>query len=215
MKKLHTIVFVLLISVFLSACSSNEDHIYQTLEATAAKEADFEKQQQPLSKLETNEKELFDQILDLGMKDFDQISKLADDALANLKQREEHLKKEKESIEKAKEEFKLATDEFNSIKDEKLKNQAHDLQEIMNTRYKSYEKLYSAYMNGLAEDRKIYEMIKNEDLKLEDLQTQIEASNKAYEDVVEMNSQFNDQTEKFNKSKLQFYKDLGIKVESK
>ncbi|MBW8348691.1 YkyA family protein [Bacillus sp. IITD106] len=215
MKKLYTFVFVLLLSVFLSACSSNEDHIYQTLEATAAKETDFEKQQQPLTKLETNEKKLFDQILDLGMKDFEQISKLADDALANLKQREEHLKKEKESIEKAKEEFKLAAEEFNKIKDEKLKQKANELQEIMNTRYESYEKLYSAYMNGLAEDRKIYEMIKNEDLKLEDLQTQIEASNKAYENVVELNSQFNDQTEKFNKAKVKFYKDLGLKVETK
>ncbi|MBS4217902.1 YkyA family protein [Bacillus sp. FJAT-49711] len=214
MKKVHTIVFILLLSVILSACSSTEKNIYQTLEETAAKEADFEKQQEPLKKLEANEKELFDQIMDLGMKEFDQISKLADDALTNLDQREEHMKKEKQSLEESKKEFQLASEEFDKIKDEKLQKQADELQELMNNRYESYDKLFSSYMNGLAEDKKIYEMIKNEDLKIEDLQAQIEASNEAYESVFEANSQFNEQTKKFNEAKLKFYKDSGLNIET-
>ncbi|MCJ8006117.1 YkyA family protein [Lederbergia wuyishanensis] len=215
MRKIHTIIFVVLIAVVLTACTSSGDNIYKALEATAAKEADFENQQEPLKKLETSEKEIFDQIMELGMKEFDQISKLADNAIANLDQREEHLKKEKNSIEESKKEFHLATEEFKKIKDEKLKNQANELQELMNKRYESYDKLYSAYLNGLQEDRKIYEIIKNEDLKLEDLEAQIEASNKAYENVFEANQHFNEQTEKFNKAKLKFYEDSGLKIETK
>ncbi|MBS4198802.1 YkyA family protein [Bacillus sp. FJAT-49732] len=215
MKKLHTIIFIILLAVILSACSSAEENIYKALEATAAKEVGFEKQQEPLKKLETNEKEIFDQIMDLGMKEFEQISKLADDALANLDQREEHMKKEKDSIDESKKEFQLASEELGKLKDEKLKKQADELQGLMNKRYESYEKLFSSYMNGLQEDRKIYEIIKNEDLKLEDLEAQIEASNEAYDSVFEANKQFNEQTEKFNEAKLNFYKDAGLKVESK
>ncbi|MCR2820872.1 YkyA family protein [Lederbergia panacisoli] len=214
MRKVHTIVFILLLSVILSACSSTEKNIYQTLEETAAKEADFEKQQEPLKRLETNEKDIFDQIMDLGMKEFDQISKLADEALAILDQREEHMKKEKQSLEESKKEFQLASEEFDKIKDDKLKKQADELQELMNSRYESYDKLFSSYMNGLAEDRKIYEMIKNEDLKIEELQAQIEASNEAYDSVYEANNQFNEQTKKFNEAKLKFYKDSGLNIET-
>ena len=87
MKKLHIGVVFIIFAFVLSGCSpspSPEENIYQTMEETAVKEADFEKYQQPLTELEKKEKALFDEMMDFGMKDFEKISELADRALVNL-----------------------------------------------------------------------------------------------------------------------------------
>ena len=78
----------------------------------------------------------------------------------------------------------------------------------MNNRYESHETLFKAYNNGLAEDRKIYEMLKDEDLMLEDLELQIETTNAIYESVFEANTQFNQLTEEFNDAKIKFYEEV-------
>ena len=78
-----------------TGCSSPHDSIYQTLEETAVIEKDFNKQQNSIAELETDEKSLFDEITALGMKDFEKATKLADEALKNLDKREEYIKKRK------------------------------------------------------------------------------------------------------------------------
>lgn len=214
MKRLLISTFIFAIAVIASGCTSSPtESIYQTLEETAVKEKEFQLQQGPLADLEKAENELFDEILTLGMKEFDEISKLADEAMANLDEREKLLKKEKESLDASKEAFKKAEEEITKLKDEKLNKQASELQSLMKKRYESYEKLYNTYNKGIAEDRKIYEMIKDKELKMEDLQTQIDATNKAYENVFEANNEFNELTEKFNEAKVNFYKESGIQLE--
>ncbi|WP_062105262.1 YkyA family protein [Bacillus niameyensis] len=210
-KQIYGLLMIILI-MMMTACSSPEDNIYQIIEETAVKEVDFEKQQEPMKELEIKEKELFDQIMELGMKELDEIQQLADDALANLDEREKLLTKEQEAINQSKEEFEKASTEISKIKDDKLKNEALELDKLMKTRFNAYESLNEAYLNGLAEDRKIYDMVKKEDLKLEDLEKQIEASNKAYEAVLISNEEFNEATEKFNAAKLDFYKAAGFKI---
>ena len=113
----------------------------------------------------------------------------------------------------AKKEFTKFSGEIEKIKDEKLKAQATELQALMNKRYGSHDQLFEAYSNGLNEDRKIYEMIKDEDLMLEDLELQIETTNAIYESVFEANTQFNQLTEEFNDAKIKFYEEFGINIE--
>lgn len=215
MKKLHTVVFFLTISIIITGCSSAEKNIFQTIEATAMKEEQFEKQQEPIKKLETEEKALYDEIMDIGMNDIDHIVSLADEALANLNKREEYINKEKESLIASKKEFAKTADHIKKIKDEQLKEQAKQLDKIMNDRFDAYDQLYTAYLNGLTEDRKIYEMVKDQELTIDDLQNQIEQSNKVYETVYDLNKLFNEETEKFNQAKLKFYQDSGLEIESK
>lgn len=56
--------------------------------------------------------------------------------------------------------------------------------------------------------------MKNKDLKLEEVEQQIAAANKAQERVIEANKQFNQFTKKFNEEKSAFYKAAGIQNES-
>jgi hypothetical protein len=212
-RKLFIGVIIFIFASVVAGCSSPKDNIYQTLEETAAKEKEFNNQQEPIAELETQENSLFDEIMTLGMKEFEETTKLADEALKNLDKREELMKKEKEALDAAKKEFTKFSGEIEKIKDEKLKAQATELQALMNKRYESHHQLFEAYSNGLNEDRKIYEMIKDEDLMLEDLELQIETTNAIYESVFEANTQFNQLTEEFNDAKIKFYEEFGINIE--
>lgn len=212
MKKLITFLAIGLVAVMVAACSSPEENVYQIIEDAASEENAFVKQQKPMNKLESDEKALFDEIMELGMKEFDQIQKLSDEALSNLDEREKLIKKESETLENSKEEFQKAKTELDKIKDEKLKEDAEQLAELMDARYSAYDTLFSAYLTGIAEDKKIYELMKDEELSMEKLEEQIEISNSAYEKVREANDTFNDKTEEFNEKKLDFYNKAGFNI---
>ncbi|GIN74185.1 hypothetical protein J14TS2_46600 [Bacillus sp. J14TS2] len=212
MKKLITFLAIGLVAAMVAACSSAEENVYKIIEDAASEENAFEKQQKPMNKLESDEKALFDEIMELGMKEFDQIQKLSDEALSNLDEREKLIKKESEALEKSKEEFQKAKTELDKIKDEKLKADAQQLAEVMDARYSAYDTLNSAYLTGISEDKKIYELLKDEELSMEKLEEQIEISNSAYEKVREANDTFNDKTEEFNEKKLDFYDKAGFDI---
>ncbi|KRG10910.1 YkyA family protein [Lederbergia galactosidilytica] len=212
MKKLITFLAIGLLATMVAACSSPEENVYQIMEDAAAQENAFEKQQKPMNKLESEEKALFDEIMELGMKEFDQIQKLSNEALTNLDERENLIKKEKEALGKSKEEFKKAKAELDKIKDGELKEEAQQLATLMDDRYSAYDTLYSAYLTGLSEDKKIYELMKDEELSMEKLEEQIETSNNAYEKVRDANDTFNEKTEEFNEKKLDFYNKAGFKI---
>lgn len=212
MKKLITFLAIGILAVTVAACSSPEETVFQVMEDAASQENAFEKQQKPMNKLESDEKALFDEIMELGMKEFDQIQKLADEALVNLDERRKLIDKEKEALEKSKEEFQKAKTELDKIKDGELKKEAQKLADLMDERYSAYDTLYSAYLTGLSEDKKIYELMKDEELSMEKLEKQIEASNNAYEKVQEANNTFNEKTEGFNEKKLEFYNKAGFNI---
>ncbi|RST75345.1 hypothetical protein D4T97_008850 [Siminovitchia acidinfaciens] len=210
MKKRYLAAVVLASTALFSACGSPEEQIHKNLEETVVIEKDFEKQQKALMKLEEKEKALFDKMMKLGMKKFDEISSLADDALANLDKREELLAKEEEAMAASKKEFEKINDLIDKLKDDRLKEKAKELQGIMNQRYESHEQLIKAYKDVIKEDRKIYELVKNKDLKFEDLESQIDAANQAQEEVLRANERFNKFTEKFNEEKEKLYRETGI-----
>ena len=76
--------------------------------------------------------------------------------LQTLDEREELIKKEKQSIDESREEFKKATEEFNKIKDRKLKEEADNLQSLMNSRYETHDTLYELYLQGLNQKQEKY-----------------------------------------------------------
>ena len=191
---------------------SPEEQIYETLEKVVSVERDFEKQQDPLVELEKKEKELYDEILTLGMKEFDQIVSLSNEALTIVADRESRINNEHESIKASKKEFQKIDSLISEIKEENVKEEADALGTLMNQRYDSYEELYSAYTEAIGHDKKLYEMFQNKDLTLEELEQQINLINETYEKVVSANEAFNKLTEEYNKAKVSFYKNAGLEV---
>jgi chromosome segregation ATPase len=211
----YIIVVILLITFLLTGCESGPtpaEQIYVHLEKAVELEAEFENQQDPMVNLEQKEKELYDQIIALGMKEIDKIKQLSNEALTVVEEREMRLQQERESINLSRIEFKKTVDIISLIEDEKVKEMANQLTELMNNRYNSYEELYEAYSASITLDKELYQLFQKEDLTLDELEQQVEKINKSYEQVITLNETFNQYTTEYNTIKKDFYNSAGIEV---
>ncbi|WP_240794212.1 YkyA family protein [Bacillus sp. BHET2] len=209
--------FILGAAIFvLMGCvggSSPEENMYNVLEETVSKEGKFVEVQKPLQELEEKEKEIYTKIMDLGMKEFDQIEKLSDEALENIEKRKEYIDKERASMSEAKEEFAKADEYIDKLENKDLKKQAKKLNETMDERYQLHEKLTSSYLEALTLDKKLYNMFKKKDLTMEELEKQIASINEQYEKIVKFNEGYNNKTEEFNKQKQEIYSKAELDME--
>jgi hypothetical protein len=214
-KHFSLVAIILVLGLFISGCSgSPEEQIHTILESTVQKEKGFEEQQTPIKESEKKEKQLYDQIIKLSMKNFDQIVTLSDEALNNVKSREKLIEKERTSIKDSEKEFSAIEGKIGDIDDNKIQQQAENLKKTMESRYAAHDKLYKSYKESLSLDRGLYELFKKEDLKMDELQAQINKINVSYKNVLQANDQFNNETELYNKEKKAFYKKADKKIAS-
>ncbi|MGG4267063.1 YkyA family protein [Peribacillus simplex] len=214
LKRFGPYVTLLLFLAILTGCfnGSPEERIHKILEKTAEKESEFIENQEPLNDLEKKEKEQYEKIIKLGLEEYEQIVELSDVATKNIDQREEIIEKEQSSMQSSKEQFNKIDEQIGKIEDEKVKKEATELKKVMSERYHAYDNLYDAYQQSLANDRELYELFKKEDLKMDELQRQIEKINTSYTKVLKANEQFNALTVKSNQKKESFYDNAGIEM---
>lgn len=215
LKKIFLTVVIIALFV-LTGCFNRqtpEEKIYEILENVVKLEEVFEDQQKPLLDLENEEKALYDQIISLGMKEYDKIVELSNKAIEIVDKRKELMEKENNSILSAKEAFVKIEPIISEIEDDKTKKLGEKLYDTMMKRYEAHEQLFEKYMEGLSNDRKLYEMLKNKEMSMKELQDQIEKINKTYEEVIEVNQLFNDSTNQYNQEKMEFYKQSKLDVE--
>ena len=215
-KSRSSILLIVAVFIFiLSGCTEKKttlEKMYAVLENVVNKEKVFEEQQEPLVTLEKQEKELYDQIIKQGMKEYDQIVKLSDEALVLADKRKELLEKETTSIKESEQEFAKIAKLKSQLDDPALKEKANDLYDVMMNRYEAHRDLYKQYNEALQYDKELYQMFKNKNLPLEDLEAKINKLNEAYQKVYAANEQFNKFTVEYNEKKLLFYKKAGLKT---
>lgn len=218
MKRKRYALFIFALILILSGCTSEKDptkEMYDVLEKVVAKEKGFEEQQEPLVSLEKKEKDLYDQIIKLGMKEYEQIVKLSDEALDSADKRKELLEKETNSLKESEKEFQKVKKIKDQLKDPEQNKLANELFDIMMQRYRAHDVLYSNYSEALKNDKKLYEMFKNKELPLDALEAQVMKVNETYKNVLAANESFNKLTEEYNATKLSFYKQAGINSSNK
>jgi hypothetical protein len=220
-RKKRTLVCLLLLVValiVLSGCLNQKttpEKMYEVMEKVVLEENTFENQQSPLVQAEKKEKQLYDQIISLGMKEHEQIVKLADEALLLVEERKTLMASETASIEKSEVQFKKLMPYIEKLEELSLKKDAKKLYEVMIKRYRLHEDLSLAYSQALQFDQELYQMFKRKDLSMEELENQINQINEIYENIYEINEQFNVNTEEYNELKLFFYQKAGFKIENK
>ena len=215
-RKFMILLLGIVLVLSAAGCSNKtpEEKSYDSLEELASIEKGYEEQHEPLKKLEEEDSEIYAQIIELGMKEMEEITSLSNDAIEGIKKREELMKKEKESIDDSRQQFSEFEELIGKLSDKKAKEEAEELKEIMQKRYKDYDKLYDLYLVSLDEEKTLYELFKDENTTRDQLETQIKSVNKAYTNLSEANNQYNKQTEKYNDKKISFYKTAGIEIES-
>lgn len=186
--------------------------MYDHLEEAVSLENAFEEQQDDIVKLEKKEQELYSQIVDLSMEEFDKIKSIAGEAIGVIEKREDKIELEKDSIDASKEEFSKVKDLIGDLEDKKAKDKANKMYDIMMKRYDGYDKLNDAYTQSLKLEKELYTMLQKEDLKQETLTEHIKKINASYKKVLDANEQFNTLTEKYNKQKKEFYDVAKIEV---
>jgi hypothetical protein len=214
--KTRFILSVIAVVIILTGCSSKEknaEELYQVLESVVEAEKEFEEQQEHLVKLEKQEKDIYNQIMALGMKQHEEVVKLSNKALVLIEKRRDHLQKEIESINASKTEFKKAEEIKNKMKDAKLRSSAEDLFIIMSNRYNVHKKLSQEYSNALDRDNELYLMLKNESISYDKLENHVTELNTTYQKVFAANEEFNNLTSQYNEKKLQFYQAAGLNLE--
>lgn len=213
-NKKRLILSVIIVILLLAGCSTNKatpvDKMYNILEQVAAKEKGFEEQQDPLVALEKQEKTIYDQMIKLGMKDYNQIVQLADEGIASADKRKDYLDKETNSIKQSEAEFKKVPAITKELDNPGLKKQADALYNIMMQRYQAHDELYLEYSGAIQDDKQLYEMFKNKNLPLNQLEAQVNKVNEDYKKVAAANDAFNKFTEQYNAKKLEFYKNAGL-----
>lgn len=217
-KNRYLLTLGLLISILLTGCfgqKTPEENIYEILENVAGAEEIFERQQDPIVDLERKEKELYNAIISLGMKDYDQIVTLSDEAIENIAKRTELMKNEQNSIKASEQEFEKIVPLISKVDDPDLKKKANELAEVMNKRYDMHDELSEFYLQGLKFDKELYEMFKDKDISMEQLEKQVNRLNETYGQLMDVNEQFNQFTKSYNETKLSFYKQAGLYVNTK
>lgn len=201
-------------AVLLSGCGENQaETIYQHLEKAVVLEDMFKEQQAPLLEAEQKEHEIYEQIISLGMSEFDEIVRLSKEAITYVDKRNELIEKEKSSIEAGYEEFKKVTEQEVSKLEEDVVANLNEMIEMMDNRYDAYQKLYTNYKKAIELDRELYEMLQQEDLTIEELQAHIDKINESYEEVLAVKEDFNNYTEAYNELKKSFYEKTNLNVE--
>lgn len=212
----NSLLFIMMIAlILLTGCLNKQtpiEKMYEVLEKVVSTEKLFEEQQDPLVLLEKKEKDIYEKIISLGMKEAEEIAKLSDEALVVIEERKEHMKKEQESIEASKKEFETLSPLIEELDKPDQKEKAEQLYEIMMERYSIYEEQYEYYTNALRLDKELYEMFKEEDPQIDQLQEQITKINEEYNKLQKANERFNEKTKQYNDLKLSFYKYTGIEV---
>jgi Putative cell-wall binding lipoprotein len=210
-----TVISVFIFVFMTSGCGreqSTADKLYKALENVAAAEKQFEDQQEPLKILESQEREIYKKIMKLGMKQHDEIVKLADEALVMVEKREAHIKKETDSIKQSEEEFKKVGVIKERLVDTEQKKKADELNEIMLKRYQAHEQLTNLYSDALVKDKELYKMLKDKNISFEELEKQVITLNETYQKVLNLNEEFNTLTVQYNAKKLEFYQSAGLQI---
>ncbi|MDV2885447.1 YkyA family protein [Alkalihalophilus pseudofirmus] len=198
----------------LAGCgSSATETIYEHLESAVELEEPFVSNQQALQEAEEKEYELYEQMITMGTDDLVEIEQLADEAITSIEQREELIEEEKESIEQSKEEFDRINEAATELDQEELVELVTRLEEEMNNRFDAYHGLYTNYIEAMGEDRTLFELLKDEELSIDELQAQINTVNEQYEVVEQYKESFNEHTQKYNQLKRDFYEKAELEVQ--
>ena len=196
-KRYFTLAGLLILIVGLTGClnnSSPEEKIYDTLEEVASLEKDFKEQQEPLQKLEEEDNEIYGKIIQLGMKELEEIQALSNDAIEGIEKRKDLMEKEKAAINNAKERFKDIDGQIKELEDTSLQTEANNLKEIRTNRFDAYDELHNYYTTSLKQETELYELFKEKDAAKEDLEAKIEEINKTYNSLMDSNKRFNELT---------------------
>jgi len=215
LKKRNILYISVMMFFLLVGCTNGESiesEISNHLDESVTLEKEFKEQQSHITDLEEQEQAIYEEILDLGMDDFDEIKSLSNEALEVIEELVDTIEIEKDSLVASKEEFEKIKPLIDDLEEETTKEKAEELYDMMEKRFSAYDNLNEAYMASLEAGEELYLLVQDEDATQDDLSEQVTVINGHYDTILEENDAFNTHTDTFNELKQEFYDVAGIET---
>ncbi|WP_165763854.1 YkyA family protein [Halalkalibacter urbisdiaboli] len=199
--------------LILTACGEQvTEKIYVHLEQAVELEEQFEQQQEPLQEAEEKEHQYYEEIIQLGMDEYEKIVSLAEDALASIEERQNMVQLEMESLESSVDEITQIEPMIEKVEEEEANRILKELYSTMLERFKKYKQLNEVYNETIEAERQLFTLLMDEELEIENLQNQINKVNEKYEEVITAKDEFNEKTDAYNQLKRDFYDSVKLDV---
>lgn len=210
MRKNFLWMITILTIMYGCGTTSAEEQIHQHLTKAIKMEESFQEQQLKITELETEEQEIYNQIVaQNAAEDKRKLQELSEQAVRSINERAKEVEVEKESIEASRKEFKNIKDLLPDIEEPKAREKAEEMYSKMFRRYEAYDSLYATYQNTLELEKELYTMLM-EDPDQKQLTAHIQKINESYEKVLNANEQFNLYTIEYNELKDDFYETANL-----
>lgn len=210
-------VLIIVCIAILAACGSTsaEEQIHMQLTKAIEQEERFQEQQQKIIGLETEEQNIYNEIIAMNDLDEGELDELSNRAISSIEERKEEVEIERESIEASRDEFAKIEPLLSEVDDPEARENAEKMFEQMNNRYAAYDTLFEAYQQTLEQENELYHMLLEGNSDQDELTDHIQTINESYELVLDANDQFNMYTIEYNELKEQFYERVNIAEDEK
>jgi chromosome segregation ATPase len=206
LKTIQRRIWLIAVLFLVTSCNklANEE-VLSAFQKIGKYESSVVEQQEKLNELEQKQNQLYDRIMSYGMKRFTMVAQLSKESLELIEERDKHIEKEYKAIQSAKKQINTIKKKIDQFHDENIRRQINRLVNIAEKRYETYDNLYLHYKEMLSLEKELYILLQNKYVAPEQLQQQINLMNEQYKELVSINDQFNEYTEKYNKEKKQLY----------
>jgi Putative cell-wall binding lipoprotein len=197
----------IVVLLLLAGCSHliDKQEVLSAFQKMTAYEKDAIEEQKKLMEFEQKQNAIYAHMMSYGFKHFTKVAQLAKEALMNIEEREKYVAREYKAMHSAKRQLNMAKRKTNGLHDERVKQQINQFIEVAEQRYETYDKLYAEYKEMLALEKELYILLQNKDVTAERFQRQIDRINERYQNIMDINEQFNAYTEEYNREKKQLF----------
>jgi hypothetical protein len=197
----------IVVLLLLAGCSHliDKQEVLSAFQKMTAYEKDAIEEQKKLTEFEQKQNAIYAHMMSYGFKHFTKVAQLAKEALMNIEEREKYVAREYKAMHSAKRQLNMAKRKTNGLHDERIKQQINQFIEVAEQRYETYDKLYAEYKEMLALEKELYILLQNKDVTAERFQRQIDRINERYQNIMDINEQFNAYTKEYNREKKQLF----------
>lgn len=200
--------------VMVTACNGEDKvtkEIAEHLDATVQIEKEFEENQEKIFELEKADEKLYNEIIGLGSDDLAQVQTIAEEAIELLNERMEYVELERTSLEESREKFEKIEPLIEKVTDEEQNEHLEKMYKTMIERYEAYENVYDNYSKSIRLTQELYKLFQQEKFNEKEVYSIIGNVNDSYDNVLEANELFNQQTVLYNDLKEEYYESFQEK----
>src|SRR5690625_179031 len=160
MGNFQRLTILIICCMSLISCQASDrtiESIDEHLTATVLIEEDFEEYQEKVNQLESEEHDIYNQLIALGNDQQEDVKELTNEAVQILDEKMAYIDLIKETLSESRSEFEKIESSMDQIKDENHFDFVDKMYETMINRYHSYDDVYEAYFDSVQLTSELYE----------------------------------------------------------